>query len=1500
MATDPVEKLSVSYNSTIAVISAIFILIISALVVLDFSKSREDALEIISDRLSERARALDDFLEITSNNVRSMQAWALNTYQAPDLHTEAPFLRTYLADRPGTKRLTLDSLPPKYHHLAGNLLGGFSRESLTARGQAEMEMALRLFEIQRMAHYASSPVGWTFYLSDGPMLTIYPWQDSQKLLARMDATDLPSLLDMMRNRLIRPARQDGQLDEGFWTEPAVHPGGEGLLLFYAAPIRLAGGEELGLVGMEVDLSRLRNFIMNFDDSRGELRLVDGYGQMLLGPYYYPWLEQRLYHFSEKLPAEVNENPLLLPDTLRPSRDSSGKYYRFTYPLPKTGWHLVYVVSKAEVLRSFLPTFSINLGLILGLFVFLVVANYLVRRSFIKPALALVQHIRTEATSGTGRIPPVSEAWTPWFRMVSDTLPLKAVAANLPGAVFQFVMYPDERMEFTFITDRIKDLLGLEASEITAPDFDPLRIVYEEDRPALRAALEQSRDTMGPFEYECAVPTCQGGQVWVQMTCRPRKGDHGKVIWDGLLLDVTEREHAEEAQRQSERKYRLLVEQSLQGLVILQEETPRIVFANSTIASGLGYTVEALCDLDPADVMDLVAPQDREAFLQRYWDRLAGKEIQGHLEFRMVRSDGTQRWMEMFSSKVTLDGVDAVQAVLVDITERRHAEQALRAERDYSARIIDRSPVIICGLAPDGTTMFINPAGERITGYSAADLVGRNWWKTLYPGEDYKQIRKVHGGGDTSHREEHEMILTTRLGEKRSILWNSVQHLDSQGRLINIIGFGYDNTARMEAEQERARLAAIVQQSDAGIISHTLDGTIMTWNTGAERIYGYTPAEAIGQSVMMLMAASRTESILPDMIEKLQRGEKLERYEVEHVNKSGETIYVLVTASPVRDGQGQLVGISAIIRDYTKRREAEQALARRDEILHAVSDAAEVFLQTPDWQAELHAILRDIGQATEVDRVYVFENHPSSRGELRTSLRYEWAAAESGDRLLDNPLYQDLEFRENWLVGWKDTLGAGESICGPVSNLSRAERAHYDSRGVESLALVPIFVEGRWWGVLGFDEESFLRQWSNAEVDALRTAASVLGAAIQRKRNEDELERARQKEINIGSRIQQTLLLGKVPDDIPQAKLAALTIPSHQIDGDFTEFIKHDNQHLDVIIGDVMGKGVPAALLGAAIKSVFLQAISSLVCASNVASLPTTEEIVMYAHQKLCGQLIGLNSFSTVCYTRFNLDKLRMDVVDCGHTNALHLHGSTGEVTRLKSDNMPIGFTEWEVYKQMSVRIAPGDMVFFYSDGLIEAKNAQGEVFGMDRLIEFLGQRKDREPAEILKDIYGELVYFSNSVSFADDLTCIAVRIVSAPQSPLVTEARLELTSDLANLVDLREFLRELCGRVPSLNRRLANQVELAVNEAVANIMRHSYHGRKNETIVIDGAIYEDSIVFELFHWGEPMSQLQIIAPAFDGSQDHGFGLYLIRNCVDEIAYSTEDDGKSCVRLVKRI
>ena len=133
-------------------------------------------------------------------------------------------------------------------------------------------------------------------------------------------------------------------------------------------------------------------------------------------------------------------------------------------------------------------------------------------------------------------------------------------------------------------------------------------------------------------------------------------------------------------------------------------------------------------------------------------------------------------------------------------QRQWTEEALRAERDYSSRIIDRSPAIICGIAPDGRTTFINPAGESITGYKAEEIVRQNWWRTFYPGDEYRQVEQLFRDFSEGDVRDYEMVLTAKDGSKRTISWNSINRYDESGALVEIIGFGNDVTEQKRAEE----------------------------------------------------------------------------------------------------------------------------------------------------------------------------------------------------------------------------------------------------------------------------------------------------------------------------------------------------------------------------------------------------------------------------------------------------------------------------------------------------------------------------------------------------------------------------------------------------------------------------------------------------------------------------------------------------------------------------
>jgi PAS domain S-box-containing protein len=188
----------------------------------------------------------------------------------------------------------------------------------------------------------------------------------------------------------------------------------------------------------------------------------------------------------------------------------------------------------------------------------------------------------------------------------------------------------------------------------------------------------------------------------------------------------------------------------------------------------------------------------------------------------------------------------------------------------------------------------------------------------------------------------------------------------------------------------------------------------------------------------------------------------------------------------------------------QRRRIEEELQRRDAILEAVRFAADQFLgEAAGWEESIKTVLRRLGEATEASRVYVFENITGDDGERWATQRYEWVAAGISAQI-DNPVLKGIPYKAAGFGRWVETLGRGDLVYGHVRDFPESEQHELRSEDVLSIALVPIFVEGRWWGFIGFDECVTEREWSAAEVGALGAAAGTLGAAIRRRRTEEQL------------------------------------------------------------------------------------------------------------------------------------------------------------------------------------------------------------------------------------------------------------------------------------------------------------------------------------------------------------------------------------------------------------
>ena len=159
--------------------------------------------------------------------------------------------------------------------------------------------------------------------------------------------------------------------------------------------------------------------------------------------------------------------------------------------------------------------------------------------------------------------------------------------------------------------------------------------------------------------------------------------------------------------------------------------------------------------------------------------------------------------------------DANRKLRDEITERKQAEKSLQYEREYTEHIVSTAPNLICVIAPDGTTVFVNDAVVNVTGYTNEEILGKNWWKVLYQGEEYKRVERLLHNLQNEKIVDYEMILTTKNKEKRSISWNATNRYDKHHRLLEIIGIGTDITERnqnkLELEEHRKHLELMVDE-----------------------------------------------------------------------------------------------------------------------------------------------------------------------------------------------------------------------------------------------------------------------------------------------------------------------------------------------------------------------------------------------------------------------------------------------------------------------------------------------------------------------------------------------------------------------------------------------------------------------------------------------------------------------------------------------------------------
>jgi PAS domain S-box-containing protein len=256
---------------------------------------------------------------------------------------------------------------------------------------------------------------------------------------------------------------------------------------------------------------------------------------------------------------------------------------------------------------------------------------------------------------------------------------------------------------------------------------------------------------------------------------------------------------------------------------------------------------------------------------------------------------------------------------------------------HLAAIVESSDDAIISKSHDGTILSWNPGAERLYGYTAAEIVGRSISALLVADRmelEADVVARVLRGERAPH---FETVRRAKNGDQLDLSVAVAPIRDSDGRIASVSDIAREVAERRRLDEESGRLAAIVQSSEDAVISKTLDGTILTWNKGAEQVYGYTSDEAIGKQMTLVVPDDRVEEEAA-ILDRIRRREEIQHFETSRRKKSGELIDVSLTIWPIYDKEGRVIGVSHLARDITEQRKMEQRLEQLAAIVESADDA----------------------------------------------------------------------------------------------------------------------------------------------------------------------------------------------------------------------------------------------------------------------------------------------------------------------------------------------------------------------------------------------------------------------------------------------------------------------------------------------------------------------------------------------------------------------------------
>jgi two-component system cell cycle sensor histidine kinase/response regulator CckA len=474
---------------------------------------------------------------------------------------------------------------------------------------------------------------------------------------------------------------------------------------------------------------------------------------------------------------------------------------------------------------------------------------------------------------------------------------RAIADNIPGAVFRAELQPDGSRKITFIGENIR-LFGIEPNEMFGVSNTSARFLHPDDLKSFREAIDQSYQTMTPFRWEGRTKFVKKGK-WIEVAATPRRANDGTIYWDGIILDITERKTLELALRnlneslerqvqertaelrQSEHLYRTIAENYPTGMVGIYDRAFILLFTDGMEYQRLGINTgnligHSLYEIYPEEVVPVIASYFNRAF--------NGETVNFELAL-----GGSDYFYLASPIRGENDVIERILVVTQNITERKQTERLLRENEERYRLVLEQTGQLVYDL--DLTTNILKWSGaiEQLTGYlpSEYQISVAEWAEQIHPDDRNEAMRLLEETMESGLPYRVEYRYRRRDGSYFWVENNGVYLKDESGKPTRMLGAMKDITAQKEMEMEKNRITEKAMQAQkleaigtlASGIAHEFNNLLAIINLAGEQIQLQTKNAAILKNAQTIQKTVERGTHIARQLLDFSRSEQTEKLPV---------------------------------------------------------------------------------------------------------------------------------------------------------------------------------------------------------------------------------------------------------------------------------------------------------------------------------------------------------------------------------------------------------------------------------------------------------------------------------------------------------------------------------------------------------------------------------------------------------------------------------------------